>query len=294
MPSPIFPWYTQVQTLFSVTYKVRKSLFELRLVKLIICMALGTLDSNGVMCLIDPQGHTYEAYCSCSRVGRWLFFRASRVDNNICEYWDKGKPRIEAFLAEHLKACSGNWVCNGLQLLAALVQPRPLRNTLGKNHVWIISLNPSRRLSEFCTFFAVDRANWLKCRGLLSSVSPNHALPFRWCTSLWYTNISFIFSIATVGSCQQIIMSLVGIIVGFHIMYPAPPFFSCLLPTSEVGYSTLSLTLSCALPILSYYPLKKMSSPNRENDRGTEQPTAADIGLVDSMFMSFICLSLTH
>jgi len=51
------------------------------------------------------------------------FSRASRVDNNICEYWDKGKPGIEAFLVEHLKACSGNWVCNGLQLLGALVQP---------------------------------------------------------------------------------------------------------------------------------------------------------------------------
>ena len=87
------------------------------------CPFKGTLDSKGVMCLIDPQGHTYvilQPYpCPSFAHG---FLRAKIHSNVLKVYWNEGKRSIDKFLAEHLPHCKGNnWICDGLGVLDSRV-----------------------------------------------------------------------------------------------------------------------------------------------------------------------------
>lgn len=97
--------------------------------------SLGLFDARHVMCLFDPQGHTY---VSTSFVADWLLLliisrqNARRKTQSIfggrqdCDY---------SFFQEHDPNCDSNWVCNALGLatlevkvMQSAVPTKPLRH----------------------------------------------------------------------------------------------------------------------------------------------------------------------
>ncbi|KAF5319799.1 hypothetical protein D9611_012893 [Ephemerocybe angulata] len=76
--------------------------------KLIFCDLQGIPDSDGVMCLIDPQVHTK------TPPGRQQSHRM---------YWDQGEKHIDRLMKEHASACKSNKFCNALRLRELIIAP---------------------------------------------------------------------------------------------------------------------------------------------------------------------------
>lgn len=72
-------------------------------------------DKAGTMCLIDPQSHSCVAMFYCPSI---LTYNndSSEQSRSKRVYWDGGPQAIEHFMGHHLKDCSKNVICNGLQL----------------------------------------------------------------------------------------------------------------------------------------------------------------------------------
>jgi hypothetical protein len=46
------------------------------------------------------------------------------ADNNVFEYWDRGRRGIQEFMQQHSEDCQNNWICRKLGLDKVVIQPR--------------------------------------------------------------------------------------------------------------------------------------------------------------------------
>lgn len=85
----------------------------------------GTLDKSRVMCLIDPQAHTYTVFnpiIDRALMGEIPPSRKAAKEDRV--YWDLGPANgIEKFKKQHLLVCSNNVFCNKLDLRETIVEP---------------------------------------------------------------------------------------------------------------------------------------------------------------------------
>ena len=77
----------------------------------------GLSDKNGVMCLIDPQSHSYVVETCLTDADKVRFIHRSEEDSEKRPYWDGGPKKIALFMAHHLKDCENNPICRSLRLL---------------------------------------------------------------------------------------------------------------------------------------------------------------------------------
>ena len=119
---------THKKTLCYVTSKVISIHCDCRLpfVLNVLNYIPGIYDRQRVMCLIDPQGHTYvRSYCKDH--GPLInIYSATRENNNCYEYWDGGPKMLQKFLKKHEPACQDNWICHALNLSGAIIEERPV------------------------------------------------------------------------------------------------------------------------------------------------------------------------
>lgn len=109
---------TLTTTFYSATFKVsliNRSVWQKKQLR---ARAPGTLDSNGVTCLFDPQAHTCVArivYCTPFEL-ICLNCDIDRNSTTTSHYWDLGSKMFEKIMAKHYEVCEKNWVCKRLSL----------------------------------------------------------------------------------------------------------------------------------------------------------------------------------
>lgn len=76
----------------------------------------GLYDAQGVMCLIDPQSHSFVLISHHPFPVFNCYFNRSNPSADDRIYWDRGSNAIEHILTHHLKYCDKNKVCTSLDL----------------------------------------------------------------------------------------------------------------------------------------------------------------------------------
>ena len=91
----------------------------------------GALDLRGVMCLFDPQAHTYVMWYIWLQINNLclLFLDRNTSIRDREVYWDGGPEKIKAFSKQHAPMCGSNWVCKRLGLKDAIVEHLPRAET---------------------------------------------------------------------------------------------------------------------------------------------------------------------